>query len=179
MLDPGDRRAMVAAALLAGAAAALTLGWAEAPLVAGLGGLCLAVVRIDGQRFLIPDVLTISVAALGVFDLAFVGPGQILFRVTATLVLVLALWLLRAALSWWKGRTAMGLGDVKFLAAAALWLPVVALPSYVFLAATSGLIELVLRRPKGGRIAFGRHLAPWLCLCVVGRPWIEAIPGLT
>ena len=174
MLGPGDRGAILSVAALAGVVAALTLGRAEAPFVGGLGGLCLAIALVDGRRFIIPDLLTIALAGLGVMELALLHPGQILSRAGAVLGLAVVLGLLRAGLSRWKGRTAMGLGDLKLLAAAAVWLPVAALPAYVFLSAASGLAEMLLLRSTTGRLAFGRHLAPWLCLCVVLCPWILA-----
>lgn len=172
-LGPMDR-------LACGAAALVMAGWGltvtGAPVItalplAGLGAAALAVQRIDARHFLIPDLLTLAVGGLGLVDAALrgdaLGP-----RLAAMAALGAALWLLRAGFTAWKGQTALGLGDVKFLAAAAAWIALESLPIYLFLAAFSGLVEALLRRPAGGRIAFGAHLAPWLCAMVLARPWL-------
>ena len=167
--------------LAIGVLAGAILGWSHAVPVAGLAVLCAAIARIDGAHFIIPDLLVLPLALLGLLDAAVSGV-PVLPRVMAMLVLGGVLLGLRAGVSVWTARTALGLGDVKLICAAAAWLPVDVLPLFIFLSALSGLVEVGLRPALPGLapvgpVAFGRHLAPWLCLCVLAGPWIAAALG--
>jgi leader peptidase (prepilin peptidase)/N-methyltransferase len=175
-LTPAERWAGLTLGLGVGALGGAILGWPHAVPVGALAALSLAVVRIDGARFLIPDLLSLAIGALGLADAAL-GSGALPARMMTMLLMGLGLMALRAALTRWKGRTALGLGDVKLLVAAAAWLPASALPPFVFAAALSGLIEVLVMQPVGNRIAFGRHLAPWLCLAVLADPWLAPAIG--
>jgi leader peptidase (prepilin peptidase)/N-methyltransferase len=86
-----------------------------------------------------------------------------------------ALLALRWALGRALGRVALGLGDVKLMVAAATWLPAGLIPALVAGAAVTGLVETVALIPSGGRIAFGRHLAPWLWGFALLAPWATPI----
>lgn len=171
MLGPEGAAAMLLAGLAAGNMAGVTLGWAQAPLLMGLGALCAAVAWIDARHFLIPDLLVLAIAGLGLAGAGLAAPS-VASRIATMAALFVLLWLLRLVLSAWKGQTALGMGDVKFLTAAAAWLPIETLPAYVFLSACSGLVEVAWRHPGHDRIAFGRHLAPWLVACVLAAPWL-------
>ena len=176
-----DRWVSAALGLAIGVLAGAILGWSHAVPVAGLAVLCAAIARIDGAHFIIPDLLVLPLALLGLLDAAVSGV-PVLPRVMAMLVLGGVLLGLRAGVSVWTARTALGLGDVKLICAAAAWLPFDVLPPFIFLSALSGLVEVVLRPALPGLtavdpVAFGRHLAPWLCLCVLAGPWIVAALG--
>lgn len=166
-LTTTDRRDAALAGLAMG-----TLGlWTGTPLaLAVLGATALAILRIDGRRHLIPDLLTLPLALAGLGRLAWTGPqalpGSLL---TAALVLA-ALEVFRRLAARALGRPALGGGDVKLIASAALWLPATQVPTYLLLAASSGLVEALVFRRR--RLAFGRHLSAWLCLMVVAGPGI-------
>ena len=105
-LGPMDRLACGAAALIMGGwTLVLGSGGAAALPVAALGAVALAVQRIDARHFLIPDLLTLATAALGLADAALraepLGP-----RLVAMAAFGAALWLLRAGFTAWKGRVA-------------------------------------------------------------------------
>jgi leader peptidase (prepilin peptidase)/N-methyltransferase len=173
-LSPAERWGIVALGLAAGMLAGVLYGWAHAVPMGGMAALCAAIARIDGAHFTIPDLLVLPLAGLGLVNTALSGEA-ILPRVMTMAVLGLALLALRAAFSAWKGQTALGLGDVKLMSAVAAWLPVDLLPLFIFLSALSGLAEVALRRrAPAGPVAFGRHLAPWLGVCVLAESWLTA-----
>lgn len=173
-LGPRDRGALGVAACV-GAGLGLA-GWgAGAVLPLGvLAALCLAIVLIDGRHYLIPDLISAPLLGLGLIW-ALAQGAPVVARVLAMAILGLALLGLRAVFQRLRGRTALGLGDVKLMLGAAAWLPPDLLPALVFLSALSGLAETALRRPAQGRIAFGRHLAPWLFALVAALPWLDRL----
>lgn len=173
-LSRTDRRAIALTAALGGALAWPLAGADRAPGFALLAGLCLAIVLIDGRRFLVPDLLVLPIAALGLVDAAAQG-ADLVERVVAMGVLAAALLALRLALGRALGRVALGLGDVKLLAAAAAWLPGALVPALVGASAVTGLIESLALAPHAGRIAFGRHLAPWLWGLALLAPWLTPV----
>lgn len=170
-LSPAERWGIVALGVAGGGLAWGLLGAVHALPVAGLAALCAAIARIDGAHFTIPDLLVLPLALLGLIDAAL-GGQPLLPRLLAMAALGLALVVLRAGLSAWKGRTALGFGDVKLIAAAAAWIPADLLPAYIFLAALSGLVEVARRPAPSAPVAFGRHLAPWLIICVLAAPFL-------
>lgn len=172
-LSPVERWGIAALALGVGVLAGVLQGWAFALPLAGLAALSAAIARIDGAHFTIPDLLVLPLAVLGLGNTAL-GGEALLPRVMAMAAVGLVLWVLRAGLSALKGRTVLGLGDVKLICAAAAWLPVELLPAFIFLSALSGLAEVALGPKPAGPVAFGRHLAPWLTICVLARPWLMA-----
>jgi leader peptidase (prepilin peptidase)/N-methyltransferase len=57
-----------------------------------------------------------------------------------------------------SGEPGLGLGDVKLLAALALWLGL-ATPWLIAAASLLGLLLMAITRPKDGRLAFGPAIA--------------------
>lgn len=173
-LDAKDRRDMALAAALTGAVALWRIGPAQALPFALAGAVSLGIFRIDGRHRLIPDLLNLTLAAVGLVSLALSIPPD-LSRLACAALLWLVTELLRRISLRSGGRRLFGGGDVKLIAAAALWLSPLQMPSYLFAAALSGLAEAgwAALRPGGTRphvIAFGRHLAPWLCLFALAGP---------
>lgn len=166
-LTRADRRdAGLAFAGMAGLGFWLTSAF-EALLFGLLGAVALIIVRIDSRHHLIPDLLVLTLAISGLLRLLVTAAPLMPPLATACGVL-LALMLLRHAASRSLGKPALGAGDVKLMAAAALWLEPAQMPTYILAAALSGLTEsLILGRR---RLAFGRHLAPWLCVFVLIGP---------
>lgn len=133
-----------------------------------LAWLLLLLSLIDIRLFILPDPLVAGVMALGVLPVAlgWMAPaegviGGLLFAGTG--------WLVRATVSWMLGREALGLGDVKLMAAAGLWLGPAALPIYLLAASLLGLVFATFHRsivsPTSGsgawtgEIPFGPALA--------------------
>ena len=133
--------------------------------VAGLAFVLVLLTLIDWQHRILPDGLNLLVASLACFrlgaDPALIGPSL----ATAAGLAVLAV-ALRAYMSWRLGREALGLGDVKFMAAAGLWLVPDLVPAFLVLAGLGGIgLHLALGRQRD--FAFGPALAGALMICVL------------
>ena len=125
----------------------------------------LSIAVIDARRGIIPDWSNALILLAGLAGAAL-GHGPSLkyaaFSVVCALIGFLAL---RAAFSHWRGQAGLGMGDVKFLAAAAAWTGLSGLPPLVLVASISGLLYLLARILLGlsvtnhMRLAFGPHLA--------------------
>lgn len=99
-------------------------GGAAALCLAGGAGLLLALSKTDMETRLLPNRMVAAFAALGLaFHLAtaaaFLAPLDIVFGGLAGFG---ALYLVRAAANRVYGTDALGLGDVKLIGAAGLWL---------------------------------------------------------
>ena len=142
--------------------------------------LTLAVSLIDLRRRIIPDGLNLALLVLGVGFSALHGPalttaGASLLQAACAFLL---LWALRAAYARLRGRTGLGLGDVKFIAAATAWTGLAGLPLLLLVASTSALAMLALAALAGKRVglAFRLPFGPFLALGLHAVLWAGA-PG--
>jgi leader peptidase (prepilin peptidase) / N-methyltransferase len=145
-------------------------GW-PGVLGAGLGLLMLAIAVVDGRHFIIPNPLSITTLALGLINAAladgWLGVATSLLR---GVILAFAFLVLRAGYQWFRGRTGVGLGDVKLAGAGGVWLGWMMLPVAVEIAALAALAAYALRWLAGQpvqrltRVPFGLFFAPaiWL-----------------
>ncbi|WP_019996596.1 prepilin peptidase [Aureimonas ureilytica] len=130
-----------------------------------LAPMLLLVGLVDGRTGRIPDALNAGIAGLGLLRLAMGSPETLLAHGLDAAIVGGLLLLLRRLYRVWRGRTGLGLGDVKFLVAATLWTGLEALPLVVLLASLSGLAMVGLQALRGGairadrRLRFGPHLA--------------------
>lgn len=130
-----------------------------------LAPMLLLVGLVDARTGRIPDPLNAGIAGLGLLRLAMGSPETLLAYCVDAAIVGGLLLLLRRLYRVWRGRTGLGLGDVKFLVAATLWTGLEALPLVVLLASLSGLAMVGLQALLGGairadrRLRFGPHLA--------------------
>lgn len=118
-----------------------------------LAPLCVAIIDIDLHHKIIPDVLNTSIAALGVVVLSvaafddgstvdfMIGHGAM--AVLGALIYAGVSWALRAGMSALLKREPMGLGDVKFFAAAGFWLGP-GLERFAWFMLMAGMLGIVL-----------------------------------
>jgi len=147
-------------------------GW----LLVGLAPLLVLVAIVDARTGRIPNAVNAAIACLGFLAALEWGTRLAAERLLDAGVVGLSLLLLRWAYRRSRGRTGLGLGDVKFLSAATLWTGLGALPLVLFLACLSALamvagLKLAGRKVSGGmRLRFGPHLAGALaCVLVLDR----------
>jgi leader peptidase (prepilin peptidase)/N-methyltransferase len=179
---PDRQHAVVAWCLIAGAVW-LVASLAGAPVwpELALTGLYLmavlaAVCAIDARYGIIPDSLVVGLAVGGLFQ-TFLLPGQTepLQRGFEAMLVLAAASLFRAAYRWVRGHNGLGYGDVKFTAAAVLWVGVEGVPGLLLIAVLSALVSVVILKVEGydlnGKqaISFGPHLAVGL--------WVTWIVG--
>jgi leader peptidase (prepilin peptidase) / N-methyltransferase len=102
--------------------------------------LCGAMALIDIRHGIIPNGLNLSLATLGLIK-ALVGGGAIAGIEAACegAAIGLIFWLLRRLYFTLRKTQGLGLGDVKFLAAAGPWIGVAGLPTLLLIATLTAL----------------------------------------
>lgn len=149
-----------------GAGAVALTGWTPllTPICLGLG-LLPAIALIDLAFGLIPDELNIALAVLGLISL-IMGEGDVFMGLIGSAGLLGLGLLLAIGYSKWRGREMLGIGDVKFFAAAGLWLPAMLIPWFLVAAGLLGaVIGLAWKHFVGGKEF---PFAPALCLALAG-----------
>ncbi len=145
----------------------------DAPLIVALLPLpiTVAVAVIDGRRRIIPNRLNLALLGLGLAVAAGRAPDAVplaLARALATAGLAFAaLWAVRAAHGRLRGRVGLGLGDVKFVAAAAPWTGLSGLP-WMILAASVLALAVLAVAALAGRHVDGATRLPFGPFLVVG-----------
>jgi leader peptidase (prepilin peptidase)/N-methyltransferase len=140
--------------------------------------LCAVLAWIDIRHGIIPDWLNLAIAALGLSRaLRVVGPLAG-FELACEGVAVGAIfWLLRRLYFSFRGIHGLGLGDVKFLAAAGIWVGVAGLPMLLLVAALTalvcaGLLQVAGRQLTGqSSMSFGPFLAIGLLFTSGVQQW--------
>jgi leader peptidase (prepilin peptidase)/N-methyltransferase len=157
-------------------------GWtAEALLLFLFLALLLLLAAIDLAEQLLPDVLVLPLALVGLVH-AWLGESLLEAGASAAIAASL-LWGIAAAFRIYTGREGMGLGDVKLAAALGLWLLPESLPFFFILAFAAGLVfqlpALLRRRVQGNTaIAFGPFLCGSAVLFVLFpeiTPWLQTL----
>jgi leader peptidase (prepilin peptidase) / N-methyltransferase len=149
---------------LAALAVGATAGLAREPVAALAGAILgwqlLAISSIDITRLLLPNMLTIGIAATGLGSgLAGLAPA-LPDRLAAAALGFLTLWLVGRAYRRLRGHEGLGGGDPKLLGAVGCWLGWQPLPALLLLASGIGLVFVVLQRLRG--VSFGRqHRLPF------------------
>ena len=138
-------------------------------VVISLGLLCLLssiLAWIDIRHGIIPDWLNLTIAGLGLSKAVVVGGPLAGFELACEGAAIGAIfWLLRRLYFAFRKIQGLGLGDVKFLAAAGIWVGVAGLPMLLLVAALTalvcaGLMQLAGRQLNGQTaMSFGPFLA--------------------
>ncbi len=137
---------------------------------AGLAATLLVLAAVDAASLRLPDALTLPLAAAGL-ALGPLAPVSLPDRLIGVAGGFGSLALLEYGYRRLRGRSGLGLGDAKLLAAAGAWLGWRALPGVVLLASAAGLAWAAPRvLARGGRaLREPIALGPPLCLAV----WVE------
>ncbi len=150
----------------------LTIYWHFGWSLAAAGALIfttliIAMIFIDAQTQLLPDILTLPLLWVGLLlntqNLFTTLPDA----VWGAAIGYLSLWLIFQTFKLLTGKEGMGFGDFKLLAALGAWFGVAALPVIVLLSSVVGLLfALAMRVGKGQPMPFGPYLAlsGWLVL---------------
>lgn len=149
-----------------GAVAVALAGWSTLliPICLGLG-LLPAIALIDLAFGLIPDELNIALAFFGLVSL-LMGEGDIFLGLVGSAGLLGLGLLLAIGYSKLRGKEMLGLGDVKFFAAAGLWLPALLIPWFLVVSGVIGAVMGLAWKYLIGEKEF--PFAPALCLALAG-----------
>ncbi|MFZ0813228.1 MAG: A24 family peptidase [Bradyrhizobium sp.] len=143
-----------------------------APLsLALLCALCAILAWIDIRDGIIPDWLNLAIAALGLVKIAVASDSSAAIEAVGEGVVIGgAFWLLRRLYFSFRGVQGLGLGDVKFLGAAGIWVGIAGIPLLLLVAtmtalACVGIMQLSGRALTGQTsLSFGPFLAVGLLL---------------
>jgi leader peptidase (prepilin peptidase)/N-methyltransferase len=121
-----------------------------------LGGV---VALIDARHGIIPDWLNVTIAGLGLLKAVAVGGSWSgLEAVCEGIAIGAIFWLLRRFYFMLRKTQGLGLGDVKLLAAAGIWIGVAGLPVLLLIAALTALAV------AGCKQLAGQHMTRWTSL---------------
>jgi leader peptidase (prepilin peptidase) / N-methyltransferase len=171
------------------------LPWQAAMFSAGWWLLVLIVIRSDLDTLLIPDTASISIALLGLVQVATTAIANHLSAPACAALLVSSLanaaaavgflWAIKISFRYLAGYEGLGLGDVKLLGAVGIWLSLQQQAVVLELAAVAALIAVGALRFRQRcnhdiLIPFGAFLAPiaW-AVHVIDLLWVahwEAAP---
>ena len=157
----------------------------ETLLFAGFFGLlcllCGSLALIDLRRGIIPDGLNLAVASLGLIKVIVVDGAMAGLEAIAEAIAVGAIfWLFRRLYFVLRKIQGIGLGDVKFLAAATPWVGITGIPMLLLIAALTALIAIGSLQLAGQNLTrktslpFGPFLAAGLLSALALRQWLGA-----
>ena len=156
-------------------AVALLYGVTWLATILCLTGLCLIVlIAIDLRHMLIPDAIQIPLIFLGIAHAYLLQKDPLQVALLCAFGLALGFGL-RALMQWWKKREGLGLGDVKFMCVAGLFLDWNLIGPFYFIAGIAGILTVLATGRDGeGHFPFGPALALSLFLCAA---FPDAISG--
>lgn len=137
----------------------------DSAIISLLASTLLCLIIIDIREQIIPDTLQVIVAALGIAYNVYQGFDE--DYIISAAVCGGGAYILQQVFFRIKGVHGLGMGDVKFMAAGGLWLPLFALPPFLFLAGVLGVLSNFILYKDNGRFAFGPALALSLLIFVV------------
>ena len=147
-------------------------GAAPAPLAASvaLAATLAALSAVDLDRYRLPDALTLPLTALGLGVAWWSGAAPVWWSALSAVLGFAGLASIAYAYRILRGRTGLGLGDAKLLAASGAWLGAEALPTVLLWATGPALVCVFIAHWRGSllsattRLPFGPFLAfaTWL-----------------
>jgi leader peptidase (prepilin peptidase)/N-methyltransferase len=144
--------------------------------------LCGALALIDIRRGIIPDGLNFSIAGLGLVKVVIAGGAMAGIEAACEAAIIgLTFWLLRHLYFALRKIQGLGLGDVKFLAAATPWIGIAGIPTLLLIAtltalAAAGSLQLAGRgMTRQTSLPFGPFLAIGLLLTFVSQQFLGTI----
>jgi leader peptidase (prepilin peptidase)/N-methyltransferase len=142
--------------------------------VAPLCLLCGALALIDLRRGIIPNQLNLAIAGLGLMRaVTSGGPAAGIAAISEGVAIGAIFWSLQWLYYRLRKTPGLGLGDVKFLAAAGLWVGIAGLPTLLLIATLTALVAAGMLKLAGQSMTrqtslpFGPFLATGLLLTIM------------
>jgi leader peptidase (prepilin peptidase) / N-methyltransferase len=133
--------------------------------------LCAILAWIDIREGIIPDWLNLAIAGLGLLRILVTADlSTAVEAIGEAAVIGAVFWLLRRLYFAFRGIQGLGLGDVKFLAAAGIWVGVAGIPILLLVATITALACAGVAQLSGRALtaqtslSFGPFLAAGLLL---------------
>jgi leader peptidase (prepilin peptidase)/N-methyltransferase len=133
--------------------------------------LCAILAWIDIRDGIIPDWLNLAIAGLGLVKIVMTGDlSAALEAIGEGIAIGGVFWLLRRLYFAVRGIQGLGLGDVKFLGAAGIWVGVAGIPPVLLVATVTALVCAGVMQISGRALtaqtslSFGPFLAAGLLL---------------
>ena len=128
-------------------------------------GQLLVVAWIDHRQMIIPNWLNVSIAFTGLLFGLLTGQQNLLPMTVAGISAFLVMWMVRVLYYVLTKRSGLGMGDVKFVAALAIWVGFSNLPLVILVASVSALSLLTVKQAiwdyHSTRCSFGIWPSPW------------------
>ena len=147
-----------------------------------LCALCGALALIDLRRGIIPDALNLAIAALGLtMVIAADGAAAGIEAMAEGIAAGAIFWLIRRLYFAWRKIQGLGLGDIKFIAAATIWVGLLGTPTLILIAALTALVAAGTLRIAGHHVTrqtslpLGPFLAIGLLSTVALQQWVGLI----
>jgi leader peptidase (prepilin peptidase)/N-methyltransferase len=156
-----------AALVIAMASLAVDRG-GEAWINALLGWMLLTLAWIDVRHLLLPDRLTLPLAAIGLAESWLLARDELIDRAVGVAAGYVCLWVVAYGYRRLRGRDGLGLGDAKLVAAGGAWVGASGLPSVIAGGAIAALLTVGVLSLRGVRFRSGHELpfGPFLALAI-------------
>lgn len=141
-----------------GVAIGLSMTGYRAGLMAVMAAILLAASVIDARIRILPDLMVGAVALIATVLALTQGASVLVVGLIASLVSLVLLGGLAIVYKQRRGAVGLGLGDVKLIAALAVWLGA-ATPWMVLVAAMLGTAAATTLKPRDGKIVLGPMIA--------------------
>lgn len=171
MLTPKVRSITIAAMVITAALGLVGVAPTEALLLSFLAGSAVVITLCDLRHRIIPDLISLPLVMIGIGFAARQGREAVVIHMLTAAGIAALLYILQAVHFRLRQRVGLGLGDVKLIAAAAMWIGPLHLADYLLAAALPALVQSGLGRSGTfqRKIPFGPALAFWL--------WIFGCPA--
>jgi leader peptidase (prepilin peptidase) / N-methyltransferase len=133
-------------------------------------GLLAHVSIIDARRMIVPDMSVMAIAGIGVLSGLVFHPEAIIWNICAAVGVAVILLIMRDLYFRICRRDGLGIGDIKLICAATIWIGHDGVSSMILIAAMTGILSaasLKLVRGRLKRLPFAPHLAAatWIVWC--------------
>ena len=172
-IDPLHGRMEVACAVIGALACGLVPGLAGAGW-ALVGWLLLTLALLDWRHFWLPDALTLPLAFFGLTLGLWVTDATLTDRLIGAAGGYAALLIIALTYRAVRGREGLGLGDAKLMGALGGWFGWQALPFILLMAASLGLLVVLVGMAGGRRMTAATRVPLGTCLAVAALPgwWV-------
>jgi leader peptidase (prepilin peptidase) / N-methyltransferase len=142
----------------------------EPVIIAFLFGVSLWIAIADYRMMIIPDGINATLAVVGIIVSVFAFQQDWRWVIGSAIAVFLGFIAFASAYQRTRGISGLGMGDIKFLAAASTWVGLAGLPWLLLFACIGGLTHVIARQFAGfetaraTRIPFGPYLSMALIL---------------